>query len=128
MSDEQMPVWAREMENRLTRHVLALQVMTEATAQRVEATDHAIIKEVGKAMTDSDERIVTRIAELRAEMTRRFDQTHDDLTVNLARADVAIERVQRLEGDVRKELSQLQRRLRELEHWRDHRPESGQAP
>ena len=128
MSDEQMPAWAREMENRLTRHVLALQVKTESTAQRVEATDHATIKEVGKAIIDSEEHVVARIAELRAEMIRRFDQTHDDLTVNLARADVAIERVQRLEGDVRKELSQLQRRLRELEHWRDHRPEAGQSP
>ncbi len=41
-------------------------------------------------MTDSENRLVVRIAELRAEMMRRFDRVHDDLTVNLARADVAI--------------------------------------
>ena len=96
-SDEQMPAWAQAME------------------ARAEARDHHLVTELTGAL-----------AELRAEMTRRFDQTHDDLTVNLARADVAIE--QRLEGDVRKELSQRQRRLRELEHWRNHRPDAGQSP
>ena len=95
MSDEQTPAWAEAMERR-------------------------IIGAISQAIAD-------REARLMAEMARRFDQMGDDLTVNTDAAGSVMDRVRRLAEDVN-ELRQAQvmilRRLRQLEHWRDSRPEA----
>ena len=96
--------------------------MSDEIPAWAEALEHAIVREVGKAIADSEARVL-------AEMTRRFDEVRDDLTVNLAAANSATDRVKRLDDDfheLRKAQAMMLRRLRELEQWRSSRPEAGQ--
>ena len=94
MSDEQAPVWAQAMEAR-----------AEA---RADAMEHRLIVEVSKAITESEARI-----------NRRLDEIRDDISVNMARTDLAHTKIDADRAEVaslRKEMVGLYRRLQDVEH------------
>jgi hypothetical protein len=78
MSDEQVPAWVQAMEERLSGRIAeSIEALAATLEVRAEARDHHLVTEVTKAINDSE-----------ACLTRRLDEIHDDIGVNMARADL----------------------------------------
>ncbi len=79
MSDEQTPVWAQAMEDRLSgRIATSIDGLAAIIDGRVEVREHHLLTEITRAIADSEARI-----------NRRLDEIRYDIGVNMARADLA---------------------------------------
>ena len=75
---------------------------------RLEATEHRLVHEISQAIATSE-----------ARLTRRLGEIHDDIGVNMARADLAHTKIDTDRAEVaslRKEMTGLYRRLQDVEH------------